>query len=72
MEKILLRPTEVAEALGICRSKAYQLLATGALPGVVRLGRCVRISKEELHRWVAEQSSREEASGSGGRPRLTL
>lgn len=57
MERMLLRPVEVAQALGVCRSKAYQLLATGELPGVIRIGRSVRISATSLRRWVEEQAA---------------
>lgn len=56
MEKLLLRPTEVAELLGIGRTRAYELLSTGALPGVIRIGRSLRVSTEALRRWIAAQA----------------
>lgn len=34
MDKLLLRVHEAAEALGISRAKAYELLAGGILPSV--------------------------------------
>jgi excisionase family DNA binding protein len=34
MEKLLYRPKEAAEALGISRDKLYDLLRTGRLPSV--------------------------------------
>ena len=37
MEKLLLKPFEAAEALGICRSKLYQLLRNGTVVSV-RIG----------------------------------
>jgi excisionase family DNA binding protein len=54
MEKILLRPVEAAEAIGIGRSKVYELLASGQLPSV-RIGSSVRIPVEGLREWIAAQ-----------------
>lgn len=54
MEKLLLRPTEVAEALGVGRSKAYQMMASGLLP-VVRIGKSVRVPVVQLREWLANQ-----------------
>ena len=51
MEKLLLRPTEVAEVLGLGRSMVYALLAEGILPGI-RVGKSIRIPAEALRRWV--------------------
>jgi len=50
----LLDGREVARLLGIGRTKAFQLMATGELP-VVRIGRCVRVSRVALQAWVDEQ-----------------
>jgi excisionase family DNA binding protein len=51
MEKLLLRPLEAAEAIGIGRSKVYELLASGDLPSV-RVGSSVRIPVEQLREWI--------------------
>ena len=59
MGTLLMRPDEVKEALGLGRTKTYELIASGKLP-VVRIGRCVRVPAEALRRWVAEQSNVEE------------
>ncbi|MDP9363538.1 MAG: helix-turn-helix domain-containing protein [Chloroflexota bacterium] len=53
---ILLKAEQGARLLGISRSKFFQLMAAGELPGVVRIGRSVRISRAALERWVREQS----------------
>ena len=53
MEKMLLKPSEVAEALGIGRSLIYELIAQGQIPSV-RLGRCIRVPAEALKRWLEE------------------
>ncbi len=51
MDKLLLTPTEAAHALGIGRSKLYQLLQTGQL-GSVRIGSCRRVPAEALHSFL--------------------
>jgi excisionase family DNA binding protein len=56
-DRLLLRPVEAAELLGLSRSSIYGLLAAGELP-VVRLGHQVRVPVAELHRWVEEHAGR--------------
>ncbi len=53
---MLLRPREVAWLLGIGRSKAYELIAAGELPGVIRIGRSVRVSMKALREWIDGQA----------------
>ncbi|MEW6322536.1 MAG: helix-turn-helix domain-containing protein [Acidobacteriota bacterium] len=55
IEKILLRPGEVAELLGIGRTKAYELIGSGVLPSL-RIGASVRVPMDSLRAWVAAQS----------------
>jgi excisionase family DNA binding protein len=44
IEKILLRPAEAAEMIGVSRSKIYELIASGAIPSVrLQDGRMIRI-----------------------------
>jgi excisionase family DNA binding protein len=50
-EPLLLRPVEAARLLGIGRSKLFDMLARDELP-LIRIGRCVRIPRRELARWV--------------------
>src|SRR4051812_50051487 len=47
VERILLTPVEAARALGIGRSKLYELLRNGVVPSV-RIGSCRRIAVEDL------------------------
>ena len=51
MDRILLRVPEAAEAAGISRSLAYQLIASGEMPSV-RVGRSIRVPAEALRRWA--------------------
>jgi excisionase family DNA binding protein len=74
MERLLLKPEEAAEMLGIGRSKVYALLAAGELPRVM-VGHSVRVPASALERWVKERlvvrPGQEEASSDGapgGRP----
>lgn len=54
-EKMLLRPIEVADALGVGRSKAYELIASGVIPSV-RIGASVRVPLDSLRAWIASQT----------------
>jgi excisionase family DNA binding protein len=55
---MLLRPVEVAEVLGICRSKAYELIKAGELPSV-RIGCSVRVPIDQLRAWISEQQAQQ-------------
>ncbi len=48
MDKLLLKPAEAAAALGIGRSKVYELPQTGQLHSV-RIGACRRIPADALN-----------------------
>jgi excisionase family DNA binding protein len=52
--KLLLRPGEAAQALGVSRSKMYDLLQRRVIPSV-RLDGVVRVPSVQLHAWIAEQ-----------------
>ena len=52
MDKLLLTTTEAAKALGIGRSKVYELLQTGQLTSV-RIGASRRVPADAVHTFVA-------------------
>lgn len=54
-DRIVLTVEEAAQQLGIGRSLAWRLVQEGKLPSV-RLGRCVRVPKQELEQWLLEQA----------------
>jgi len=54
MDRLLLRPTEAADAIGVGRSKVYELLAKGELPSI-RIGGCIRVPVESLREWIARR-----------------
>ncbi|HET8630027.1 MAG TPA: helix-turn-helix domain-containing protein [Thermomicrobiales bacterium] len=56
MEKLLLRPHECAEALGLCRSKVYELIASGTIPSIT-IGKSRRIPLDALREWVRAQTA---------------
>jgi excisionase family DNA binding protein len=51
---LLLRPVDVATALGISRSKVFELLAAQELPSV-HIGRSTRIPRAQLEEWIQGQ-----------------
>ncbi len=59
---LLLRAEDAARLLGIGRSTVFEMLAAGELPGVVRIGRSVRISREALEQWVRDRSGERPSS----------
>lgn len=56
-QPLLLKPLECAHLLAIGRSTMFELLARNELP-VIRIGRCVRIRRDRLEEWIAEQECR--------------
>ena len=60
-QRLLLRVPEVAERLGIGRTKIYQMIATGELP-TIHIGRAVRVSASSLQKWVEEREQQGELS----------
>jgi excisionase family DNA binding protein len=54
MDKLLLRPTEAAEVMGVSRAKAYELIASGVLPSVL-VGSSRRVPVDALRAWIDRQ-----------------
>jgi len=54
-EPLLLRAAEVARLLGVGRTKVFEMMAAGELP-VIRMGRCVRVPRRELHEWLRQRT----------------
>jgi excisionase family DNA binding protein len=53
--KVWLKVPEAAELLGINRTRAYELIASGGLPAV-RVGeRSIRVNRAELETFLLEQ-----------------
>lgn len=60
IERIMVKPEEAAELLGISRSTAYFLIKSGALPAR-RVGARLRVPLEALRAWA----QREDTAASG-------
>ncbi len=56
-ERLLLRPTEAAEVLGVGNSKIYELIAEGVIP-TVQVGRRLRIPLEALRNWIRQETGK--------------
>ena len=52
MEKLLLKPEEAAELIGVSRAKLYVLMNVGDVPSV-RVGSRLRVPVEALREWIA-------------------
>ena len=50
-ERKLLNAGQVAEILGISRSKAYRMLRLGEIP-TIKIGKNVRVSSEDLNEYI--------------------
>ena len=53
---LLLRAEEVAQMLGLGRSKVYEMMAKSELP-VVRIGTAVRVPRKALEAWIDEHTN---------------
>jgi len=54
VNRILYRPGEAAQAIGVSRSRIYELINSGTIPSV-RVGTSLRVPVAALERWVQEQ-----------------
>lgn len=66
--RTMLTVPEAAEYLGIKATKGYEMASRGELPGVVRIGRLVKVHRPTLDSWLAEQA----AGSSDSAPRRAL
>ena len=53
-EKLLLKPAEAAEVIGVSRSRAYELIGSGQIPSI-RIGGSVRVPVAALRAWIDER-----------------
>jgi excisionase family DNA binding protein len=53
--RLLLRPAEASEALGIGRALLYELISSGDIP-VVRVGHRYRVPVRALQAWIEAQT----------------
>jgi excisionase family DNA binding protein len=56
MEK-LLSPSDLAELVGVPIGTIYKWNSTGTGPQVLHIGKHVRYSQAEVHRWIAGRTA---------------
>lgn len=54
IERLLYRPAEVGEAIGVSRARAYELISRGVIPSV-RIGSSIRVPADALRTWITRQ-----------------
>ncbi len=57
MEREFLRPSDVADALGVKTGRVYQLIADKSIPGVEVAG-AIRVPRRAWEQWLSEQNDR--------------
>jgi excisionase family DNA binding protein len=53
-ERLAYRIHEFAEAIGVSRSKAYEIVASGEVPSI-KVGGCLRIPVDSARGYIAQQ-----------------
>lgn len=56
VESELLTVEEAAKLLRIGRSRAYAMAASGEMPGLIRVGRSLRVVRRRLLAWIEDQA----------------
>jgi excisionase family DNA binding protein len=54
VDRLAYRVAEFAEAIGVSRSKAYELVAAGVVPSI-RVRAAVRVPADAARDWIARQ-----------------
>jgi excisionase family DNA binding protein len=64
-ERILYRPGEAADAIGVSRARAYELIAAGVIPSI-KIGSSIRVPVDALRAWIDRQIVERAETGSRG------
>jgi excisionase family DNA binding protein len=54
MERLLYKPAEVGELIGVSRARAYELIAANVIPSI-KIGSSIRVPADALRAWVDRQ-----------------
>jgi len=54
VDRLLYRPAEVGDAIGVSRARAYELIAAGVIPSI-RIGSSIRVPADSLRAWIAKK-----------------
>lgn len=63
-ERLALRVHEAADALGVSRAKAYQLISSGTLPSI-KVGASIRVPVDALRDFISRQMTETREAGRG-------
>ncbi|MBM3131829.1 MAG: helix-turn-helix domain-containing protein [Chloroflexi bacterium] len=63
-DKLVLKATEVADLLGICRSRVYEMMRSGELPSITMGGR-KGVPVRALNQWIDDRCT-------GGKPSVNV
>jgi excisionase family DNA binding protein len=55
-ERLLLKPAEVGESIGVSRARAYELIAAGVIPSI-KIGSSIRVPVDALRKWIEQRQS---------------
>lgn len=60
IERLLLRPAEFGDAIGVSRAKAYELIAARVVRSI-KVGKSTRVPVDEVRKWVAAELEKQSA-----------
>ena len=55
VERMLFRPAEAAQAIGVSRSRVYELINSGEIPSL-KVGGVRRVPVDKLREWIERHS----------------
>ena len=61
VERMLYRPSEAAQAIGVSRSRVYELINSGEIPSL-QVGGVKRVPVDKLREWIERQSGGDPAA----------
>lgn len=63
MDRLMLRPAEAADAIGVSRARCYELISNGTIPSV-KIGASIRVPVDALRQWIDQQLEQRAAHAS--------
>jgi excisionase family DNA binding protein len=68
-ERLAYRVHEASEAIGVSRSRTYELIAAGVIPSL-RIGSSIRVPVEALRDWIAAHTQARTSDSEGNPARI--
>jgi len=60
-ERLLYRPWEVGELIGVSRAQAYALIAAKIIPSI-KIGNSIRVPADALREWIGRQLAEQQGT----------